>query len=238
MVLVGGKRTSVGNPGLCPTWAACTALVAWLGVPVGLLLLTPVFFVWGKPTLPDSSPTEASLAAAQALELKLRLLSGSDEKAPKSFQPVVITEGEANSYLKYRGQEFLPAGVHDAVIHITPERVLGAADVDFNEFSRTYSSTSEWGPKVLAMMFKGKQKVTAAGKLETQNGLGKVKIETMAIGTTAVPDWLVDFMLQNYLQPRYKFDLSKPFELPDHVTRIELGLGQATFYRAIGPLSH
>ena len=82
------------------------------------------------------------------------------------------------------------------------------------------------------MMFKGKQKVTAAGKLETQNGLGKVKIETMAIGITPLPAWLVDFLMENYLQPRYKFDLSKPFPLPDHVTRIELGSGQATFFRA------
>jgi len=82
------------------------------------------------------------------------------------------------------------------------------------------------------MMFKGKQKVMAAGKLETQNGLGKVKIETMTIGITPFPARLVGFLVENYLQPRCKFDLSKPFPLPDNVTRIKLGSGQAIFFCA------
>jgi hypothetical protein len=82
------------------------------------------------------------------------------------------------------------------------------------------------------MIFKGKQKLKAAGKLETQNGLGKVKIETMAIGITPLPPWLVDFLMENHLRARYKFDLSKLLPLQEYVTRIKLGLGQATFFRA------
>lgn len=195
-----------------------------------LLVLTPALFLWGRSNSTDTARTASE--AARNLESKIRLLSGSDVDTAAPFHPIVITESEANAYLKAHGREFLPPGVHDPRLRITPDRVFAAAVVDFEEFSRAYNNPHDWGPKVLAVMFKGQQKVTAAGKLQAQNGQGKVKIETVSVGTTAVPDWLVDFVLENYLQPRYGLDLTKPFVLPDHVTRIELGFGHATFFRS------
>lgn len=214
------RRLSFGSvAGACPA------------ILVASSLLVPTHYAWGMSARSDVTPAETSLAAAQLLESKIRMLSSPGEAAVKSFPPVVITEGEANSYLKFRGQEFLPPGVHDPAIHITPERVSGSANVDFEEFSRAYKNPGDWGPRVLAAMFKGKQKVSASGRLETQNGQGKVKIESLTVGSTAIPDWLVEFILENYLQPRYKMDLSKPFLLPDHVAHIALGSGQATLFR-------
>jgi hypothetical protein len=191
--------------------------------------LLPALIVSAASGPADKSRT--ALNPAQTLDSKIRILSGSGVEYGKPYQPIVITDSEANAYFKDHAQEFLPPGVHDLAVRITPDRVFAAAVVDFEEFSRSYNNPSDWGPKVLAAMFKGKQKVTAAGKLETQNGQGKVKIEMVNVGTFVVPDWLIDFLLENYLQPRYKMDLTKPFVLPDHVIRVELGLGQATFIR-------
>jgi len=199
------------------------------------LLLSAFCLLPGLFLLADSGPTHpsrTSLNPAQTLDSKIRILTGSGVEYGRPFQPIVITDSEANAYFKDHGQEFLPPGVHDLALRITPERVFGAAVVDFEEFSRSYNNPNDWGPKVLAAMFKGKQKVTAAGKLETQNGQGKVKIETVNVGTFNVPDWLIDFLMENYLQPRYKMDFTKSFVLPDHVMRIELGLGKATFIRS------
>jgi len=167
-----------------------------------------------------------------SFESKIRLLSGNEVEPARIYRSIDISESEANTYLKDHGRELLPPGVRDLSLRITPDRVFGAAIVDFEELSRAYNNTGDWGPKVLAAMFKGAQKVTAAGKLQAENGQGKVKIEIVNIGNTTLPDWLVDFILDNYLQPRYKLDLTKPFALPDHVTRIELGLGHATFFRS------
>jgi hypothetical protein len=192
--------------------------------------LLPALVLWAGSGPADTSRT--SLSTAQTLDSKIRILSGSEVETGRPFQPIVITDSEANTYFRDHAREFLPPGVHDVAVRITPERVFAAAVVDFEEFSRSYNNPSDWGPKVLAAMFKGKQKVSAAGKLEAQNGQGKVKIETVNVGTFTVPDWLIDFLLENYLQPRYKMDLTKPFVLPDHVTRIQLGLGQATFFRS------
>jgi len=80
-------------------------------------------------------------------------------------------------------------------------------------------------------MFKGPQRVAVSSRMVTQNGQANVKIESVVVGTTTVPDWLVDLLLENYLQPRYTFDLSKPIALPDHVIRVELDNGEATFVR-------
>jgi hypothetical protein len=176
--------------------------------------------------------SDATQAAAQALEAKLQTLKTVDARPAKSYPPIVITENEANSYLTVHGREFLPAGVRDPAVRFAPEHVTGFADVDFGEFSRIYSNPQDWGPKVLAAMFKGTQRVTATGKVQSEKGQAKVQIESVTVGSMTVPSWLVDFVMQNYLQPSYKFDLSKPIPLPDHVTQLVVGSGQAIFLRS------
>ena len=181
----------------------------------------------GKTTAPSAG---ISLEAARSWQAKIRLLSAPLTGKPASFQPIVVTEVETNSYLKYDGREFLPPGVNDPQIHITPERIYGTADVDFGQLNQA-SKTDDWGARALAMAFPGKQRVSAAGRLDTNGSQGKVTIQDVRVGSFAVPDALVSFLLESYVQKRYKIDLSKPLPLPDHVTRIELGAGNATFYR-------
>ncbi len=206
---------------------ACFAFATALAIGA---LFAPKPLNGDGPASSDTLRAEISPAAARALESKLQILS-SNQLSDHS-KAVVITEGEANSYLRYHAREFFPPGVSDPVIRILPGGVYGAADVNFEEFSRSSSNSKDWGPKVLAAMFKGKQRVAAIGSLATGNGQGMVKIENVSIGTTKIPGWLVDYVVENYLQPRYHFDLSKPFPLPDHVTRIELSHGQAAFVRS------
>ena len=182
----------------------------------------------GKAPAPGAA---VSPEAARSLQAKIRLLSAPPPGKPASVQPIVVTEAETNSYLKYDGREFLPPGVNDPEIHITPERIYGTADVDFGQLNQA-SKTDDWGARALAMAFPGKQRVSATGRLDTSSSQGKVTIQDVRVGSFAVPDALVSFLLESYVQRRYNIDLSKPLPLPDHVTRIELGAGNATFYRA------
>ncbi len=181
----------------------------------------------GKAPAPGAA---VSPEAARSLQAKIRLLSAPPPGKPASVQPIVVTEVETNSYLKYDGRGFLPPGVNDPEIHITPERIYGTADVDFGQLNQA-SKTDDWGAKGLAMAFPGKQRVSATGSLNTSGSQGKVTIQDVRVGSFAVPDALVSLLLESYVQKRYKIDLSKPLPLPDHVTRIELGAGNATFYR-------
>jgi len=199
-----------------------------------LILLTPTPSLWMGSTLPasPSGTPGVSEAAAQSLAAKIKLLSDSNPDLPLPWPPVVITEIEANSYLKYRGHEFLPAGVKNLEIQIVPDQLSGSVDVDFDELGQFGAQTDDWGARVLALLFKGKQRVSASGKLETRDGHGKLTIVSMTLGGLAIPAGFVNFLVQDYFQRRYQIDLSKPFGLPDQVTHIALAAGHATLYRA------
>ncbi len=173
----------------------------------------------------------ATLAASKSLEAKMAILGNNDAPPSASYPAVVITQYEANSYFKVHSGEFLPPGVHTPSLSVQPEHAVASGDVDFEALSRSYPNPNDWGPKVLAAMFKGTQHVTIAAKVQSQTAGVLLQIESVTVGSMTVPSWLVDYLIHNVLQPRYKFDLSKPLPYPDHVTRVVLGSGQATFLR-------
>jgi hypothetical protein len=173
----------------------------------------------------------ATLAASKSLEAKMQVLGGSATQPLPSYPAVIITENDANSYLKVHSKEFLPAGVSTPSVKIEPEHAVVTGDVNFDELSRLYPNQTDMGPKILAAMFHGTQHVTIVGKIQSQPGGIMIQVESIAVGSTTVPNWLVDYMIKNVLQPKYHFDLSKPFPYPDHVKQVVLGSGQVTFLR-------
>ncbi len=181
--------------------------------------------------LPARSATfdAATLAASKSLEDKMQVLGNKDTQVPAP--PVILTENESNSYLKVHSSEFLPPGVKTPTVSVQPEHATGAADVDFDEVARTFPNPNDMGPKILAAMFHGVQRVTVVAKIEPEQDGVLIQIESVVVGSTTVPSWLVDYVIQKVLQPKYNFDLSKPIHYPDHVTMIVLGTGQATFLR-------
>lgn len=212
---------------------------------VALAALTPCLLLAGPQNsrlmalpLPTPQPgSDISPAAAQSLASKIALLSSASAASSGSLAPIQISEGEANSYLKFRGHEFLPPAVLNPEIHITPERVSGTADVDFDKLGEIGAQTDDWGARIMAMIFKGRQRVVATGKLETADGKGKLAIESLTVGTTSVPAGFVNFLVQSYMERKYGLDLSKPFDLPQQVSYIEMGSGHAVFHRAVAAKS-
>ncbi len=174
----------------------------------------------------------ATRSSSESLESKIQELSISATQQPKTFKPIVITDGEANDYLKTHGPEFLPPAVENPELRIYADHVSGAATVDFDQLQAVGKQTNDIGMQVVGTLFKGKQKVSASGKLSSGDGHAQVTVQNLSIGTTDIPDWLTQAMLQSYMEQAYKLDLSKPFPLPDHVTRIDLATGQATFVRS------
>jgi len=186
---------------------------------------------WAATPGDASKPPVLSPAAAQELEVKLQVLQSANATGP--FRPIVITDSEANSYLKYKGQTFLPPSVQNPEVHIASDGIHGVADVDFNQLTKQSPSSQDWTSRFLASALTGRQRVSAVGKLDTGNGQAKVNIQNVSIGGTPVPQVLVDWLLANYVQKQYNLDLSKPIVLPGHVSRIDLGHGEATLVRTI-----
>ena len=219
----GGRRP--GRP-LAPRIVALVALAPWL-----LLVGLPGSRLAALPPAPPWPGNDLSPAAAQSLASKIALLSSARTSLSGSAAPVQISDAEANSYLKFRGHEFLPPAVLNPEIHITPEHISGAADVDFDKLGQIGAETDDWGARIMAAIFKGKQHVLATGKLETSEGKGKLTIDSLSIGDTSIPAGFVNFMVQSYMERKYRIDLGKSFDLPEQVSYIEMGSGHAVFHR-------
>jgi hypothetical protein len=194
---------------------------------LGVLLVGFGASVEGRSAMFDS----ATLAAAKSFETKLQILGVRDSRPSATYPAVILTAYQANSYLKVHSGEILPAGVRPPTLSVQPEHATASADVDFIALSRSYPNPKDWGPKVLAVMFKGTERVTITAKVQSESTGVRVQIESVEVGSMTVPNWLVDYFIQNVVQPRYGFNLSKPLPYPDHVTQIVLGSGQVTFLR-------
>ena len=198
--------------------AGVVFLLAWPGI------------LWQAAPRPESpaAGNGVSTEAARSLEAKIQVLSS--PKPTGAVQPMTISEDEANSYLKIHGHEFLPPAVHDPEVHIGPKGVSSAAQVDFDQLGRLGEQTNDWGTRLVAMIFSGKQRVEASGKLETGDGHGKLTLESLNVGTTSIPAGFANFFLQSYTEKKYHIDLAKPFPLPVGVSHIVLGDKLATIY--------
>ncbi|HEX5412506.1 MAG TPA: hypothetical protein VFZ27_11680 [Terriglobia bacterium] len=179
------------------------------------------------------APAGMSTKAAGVFQSKLIQLSATGPVKGGSLGPIVITDNEVNSFMKYDRPQFLPAGVNDLEFHFKPDGIHGAANVNFDQLKPSQQSESPLTAKLLASIFHGTQRLTALGVLESKDGTGTLTIKDVHIGSTALSDWLVNFLIKTYVESEYKVDLSKPFLLPDHVMRIQFAPGKATFVRGV-----
>jgi len=196
------------------------------------MLLAPAGSVSGKPPAPSGydAGQELSGKAAEAFQRKLLQLSSPDPSY-KSLKPIVVTDTEVNSYLKYDRPPFLPPGVKDLEIHFKPEGIYGESNVNFDTLKPAQQSANDFGTKILASIFSGNQRVTALGKIVSSHGAATLTIQDVHVGSMALSDWLVNWLIQTYVESQYHIDLTKPFLLPANVSRIEFAPGKAVFVR-------
>ncbi|MEJ2010437.1 MAG: hypothetical protein P8Z30_20175 [Acidobacteriota bacterium] len=201
------------------------SLVA-LGITFGACTVATEALPGQQHAMPGLSP-----AAANQFQMKLMELSVVGPSTGGSLKPIVITENEVNSFFKYDRPDFLPPGVKDVDFHFKPEGIYGAADVNFDELKPSQQFGNQLAAKLLASIFTGTQRVTALGAISSSNGTGTLTIKDVHIGKTTLSDWLVNWVIQAYVESEYKVDVGKPFLLPDHVTQIEFAPGKAIFVR-------
>jgi hypothetical protein len=204
-------------------------MAAALSVLSGGALLT-VSWAAIHSSLPEAG--SLSRTAADDLASKIAMLSDKRGQPSGPLDPITVTDQEANSYLKYRGHEFLPPALRDPEVHIMPDKLSGGANVNFDELGGLQQKDSDdLTTRMMSYVFRGTQRVTATGTLESENGEGKFTLTSLTVGTTSLPPAFVTFLIQGYVEKQYKIDISKPFPLPTSVNRIELAPGRATFRR-------
>lgn len=208
-------------------------------MPVVLLSLTACAILFGTcGVATKASPSQLRMGsglspmAANTFQSKMMELSSATGSGG-SLSPIVITDNELNSFIKYDPPPNLPPSVKDVDIHFMPDGIHGAANVNFDNLKPTQQVGNQLGAMLLSSIFKGTQRVTAVGVLTSKDGTGTLTIKDVHIGSTVLSDWLVNLVLQTYVESEYKIDLSKPFLLPNHVTRVEFAPGKAIFVRGV-----
>ena len=205
-----------------------------LSAVLAFLLIVPALYAADGPAQAKPAPGSSqglSRKLAEEFQDKVTELSSPSPASGKSLDKVVITDNEINSYLKYDPPPNMSPGVTDSELHFKPDGIHGEANVDFDRLQPPQQAGNDMGAKLLGVIFHGTQHVTALGKINSSDGTAKLTLSDVHIGNTVLSDWLVNWLLQSYIQSQYQIDLTKPFMLPDHVTRIDFAPGQAIFVR-------
>ncbi|MBI4465107.1 MAG: hypothetical protein HY647_10420 [Acidobacteria bacterium] len=183
------------------------------------LLLFGHSLVWGAQEAPEWD-AGLSKEAAQTAALKLRRIQ---ESSPTnhSFGWIKLSEQEVNSYFRYELASALPPGVSKIRLQFHPHRPIGFALVDFDKI-KEISSTP-----LLGYFLQGVHAVGVEGTFSSSNGTGQFQLETVTLDGIALPQIVVDFLIERYVKARYpNAAIDRPFSLPFSIEQVRVEEGE------------
>lgn len=167
---------------------------------------------------------DATRFASKLAQIEKNAATSRKGSAARSTQ---VSDVEVNSYLKYLAGAQVPVGIVDPALHGAGNgRVTGRAIVDLDAV-RTQTKRAWTDPLGYLM---GKLPVTAAGTLNTANGIGRFQLESAEISGVTVPKSLLQELLSYYSRTPEKpggINMDEPFELPAAIREIRVGQGSA-----------
>ena len=143
-----------------------------------------------------------------------------------------FTQVETNSYLKYNATELLPTGLTQPEITMHGQnRVSAKAIVDLDIVRKKQSSGGWFDP---TSYLTGKLLVTAAGRVITGDGKGRVELESAEVSGVPIPktflNQMVNFFTRTEDNPRGS-TVDDVFELPAKIKRIDSEQGRFTVHQ-------
>ena len=174
------------------------------------------------------APANVSQQQADAFQRKLTQIVQQAESKSDRERQTIVTEGEVNSYLRFRAGSQLPVGVTDPSIGIQGQgRLNGRAVVDLDVIREKRSSGGWFDP---TSYLTGRLPVTASGVLHTQDGKGRFVLETAEVSGIPIPKTFLQEIVSFYTRtddnPR-GINIDDPFELPAEIRSIAVDKGRA-----------
>ena len=150
-------------------------------------------------------------------------------KKPRS---TTFTQTETNSYLKYNATELLPTGLTQPEITMQGQnRVSAKAIVDLDIVRKKQSSGGWFDP---TSYLTGKLLVTAAGRVITGDGKGRVELQSAEVSGVPIPksflNQMVNFFTRTADNPKGS-TVDDVFELPAKIKRIDSEQGRFTVHQ-------
>lgn len=160
---------------------------------------------------------------ADAFEKKIVLVQEQAGEKTAKNRPTTFSQVETNSYLKFKAGSLLPTGLTQPEITMLGQgRVAAKAIVDL-DLVRQKQSTGGWFDPTSYLT--GKLLVTAAGRIVTGDGKGKVELESAEVSGVTIPrsflNQMVNFFTRTADNPKGS-TLDDTFELPANIRRIDV----------------
>jgi hypothetical protein len=155
---------------------------------------------------------------------KIAWLAENGRAQHPSTQPTVLTAPEWNAYLNEGGVK-LPDGVSNVRLSSQPAVIYGDAEVDFDRLTANRTRNNP-----LLALFTGKHHVTCTAQAAAANGVGTVRVQSIAFDGAEVPRFLLELFSDRYLRPKYgnAIGMDSTFRLHNRIDTAILGTNQVT----------
>lgn len=164
---------------------------------------------------------------ADAFERKVLEIRQYGTAVQRGSRVTPVSEAELNSFFRYGAGEQMPPGLRQPYVTILGDgRVSGSAIVDLDEV-RQASGSDGFGP---AALLTGQVEVTAAGRLQAEDGRARFELESAAVGGVPIPKRMLQEVVSYYSRsPEFPtgVNLDDTFELPARISEIHVRPGQA-----------
>lgn len=143
-----------------------------------------------------------------------------------------FTQTETNSYLKFNATGLLPTGLTEPQITMLGQnRVSAKAIVDLDVVRKKQSSGGWFDP---TSYLTGKLLVTAAGRVITGDGKGRIELHSAEVSGVPIPksflNQMVNFFTRTADNPKGS-TVDDVFELPAQIERIDSEQGRFTVHQ-------
>jgi hypothetical protein len=175
------------------------------------------------PSRPGLSWDDADALAVAFEQVENRFKAGK----PSRKEPLVVSEGQVNSYLNLTLGPKIPPGVTDLAVQLNGEALVVRAKVDLDRVPLKRPTDSGFS---LLSLVTGVVPVELAGRLQSQEGQGTIQLTEARLSGISVPIALVAQLVSTSTRgPSLPqgFDINAPFRLPYAMKRVRFELGKA-----------
>ena len=172
------------------------------------------------------SRRDADSLLAKLSTINRRAMASARPSSAERITP--ISERELNAYLRFHAASEFPVGVVEPYVWMLDDgRVAGRAIVDLDAVRQ--QKPRGWTDP--AGYLSGRVPVQAVGRLTTQNGVGRLQLESAEVSGITVPAAVLQEIVSYYTrtpQAPAGVSLDAPFQLPAAIREVRLAKGNAT----------
>jgi hypothetical protein len=197
---------------------------------MAFLLLGPSLTQISIPAPAASEISDHEKTVALQCSQKLEILEKfSVMRKPGQKQTTRFSQYEVNSYLAVVLSPKYHPSLKSLVMTFEENRLQGVAAIDFD---RLGADSSKLLPRLIGLVFSGIHKITALGRLRSQNGTAGFELEQAYFDNTALPKPLVEEIITAVGRKQDPpFDPLQPSKMPYSIEKVVVHMGYILVYQ-------